>query len=663
MTSLSSISIEKADLNTGTDGIAIAKSVSSTDAGNQFSTIFEGMNKSFNSSEDSKNPAWNNTPNPSYNNQSSNNLANSDNFNTSNANDSSKNTSSNSSDNVSDPASYVQAASLLQNTINTPVQTISSTNKADNSSQAKTIDKVINDNTVSSSTQTAQDKPVNDPRLHSHSSNTSPQIATSIKVSAQNTVFQAKTVLDHAKKALNANDISNNNTNSTVATTANAVAVTATSGSIAVQKTDNSSQLKVAVKADQNLINNISNITQNQNSNTNSTSKLSDLTKQTITQNQTTSNPMQISVTQIKTNIGQNQNISLENVSSNIKETAQKTGQNNTALNKQDSNIKISNQQSVKVPDVQVNVQKQNNTDNQTPQINVQKQDNADNISVQAKVSNQQVAANITDNNAVKPKSDSTVQTKSFDGIKPISDEKNIQTKTNTNSNESNLSQNGEKSGQQQINLADQQIITASQQSSTTNPVTHTEFSTVMDSAKTQNISTDSLVNQISQKAANALAEKSQVSIVLNPENLGKVDINLTSDKGVITAQITAENVQVKDLLSKGLDSLQQNLQDQGININKVVVQVQAPQASTNNHDFQQDSQYKQEQFANNFSNTGSQNSQDSPDKSYNQGTGSNYTNNDAANLSTASNSDVEATQTGADNSVQQQTGRVDYIV
>ncbi len=95
-----------------------------------------------------------------------------------------------------------------------------------------------------------------------------------------------------------------------------------------------------------------------------------------------------------------------------------------------------------------------------------------------------------------------------------------------------------------------------------------------------------SVINQVKNASAQLGANKSEVSINLRPDNLGKVNINLVTQKGELTAQITVENNQARDMLAKGLDSLKQGLSEQGVNVNRVVVNVQDSSSSKGENDF-----------------------------------------------------------------------------
>lgn len=109
------------------------------------------------------------------------------------------------------------------------------------------------------------------------------------------------------------------------------------------------------------------------------------------------------------------------------------------------------------------------------------------------------------------------------------------------------------------------------------------QFDKILNTKQTQNIE-NNILNQIKDKISSDItANKSQITIALRPDNLGKVSIDLISKDGVLTAQITAENNHVKDILTKGLEALRQNMAEQGINVGKLIVNVQEPNSSNNN--------------------------------------------------------------------------------
>lgn len=92
------------------------------------------------------------------------------------------------------------------------------------------------------------------------------------------------------------------------------------------------------------------------------------------------------------------------------------------------------------------------------------------------------------------------------------------------------------------------------------------------------------ILNQINEKMSQVKTGTSEkVEIILKPENLGKVNIEIQSDKGSISATIIAESKQVKELLEKNIDSLKNNFASQGLNLNSVNVKVEETNKSSFN--------------------------------------------------------------------------------
>ena len=118
----------------------------------------------------------------------------------------------------------------------------------------------------------------------------------------------------------------------------------------------------------------------------------------------------------------------------------------------------------------------------------------------------------------------------------------------------------------------------------------HTEK--VSDIIPFKNLQEESIIRQVTDKTVTELNnDNTNITISLDPENLGRVDINIVSNNGTLTAQITAENNNVRDILDSGLENLRQNLLDQGINIEKIVVNVNNSNDPTNYQNNQQQDQ------------------------------------------------------------------------
>jgi flagellar hook-length control protein FliK len=76
----------------------------------------------------------------------------------------------------------------------------------------------------------------------------------------------------------------------------------------------------------------------------------------------------------------------------------------------------------------------------------------------------------------------------------------------------------------------------------------------------------------ISQIKVRLNADSSHMEIQLNPEHLGKVEINISSKNGAVTAELTAHNEAAKRALEAGLEDLKTALNDTGLKVENVEV-------------------------------------------------------------------------------------------
>lgn len=66
--------------------------------------------------------------------------------------------------------------------------------------------------------------------------------------------------------------------------------------------------------------------------------------------------------------------------------------------------------------------------------------------------------------------------------------------------------------------------------------------------------------------------QQSEVTVQLKPESLGTLQMKVIMENGLITAKFAAETQQVKEILESNLNSLRQNLADQGIKVDQLEV-------------------------------------------------------------------------------------------
>ena len=103
--------------------------------------------------------------------------------------------------------------------------------------------------------------------------------------------------------------------------------------------------------------------------------------------------------------------------------------------------------------------------------------------------------------------------------------------------------------------------------------------------AKPTEVTQNKIIEQIS-KQLEGLQNNSKVNIVLNPESLGKVTIQLIKTGEGLSAQFTVASQEVKDMLMKGLDGLKESLLTQGVGVENVSIKLNDTQKSEYNSDW-----------------------------------------------------------------------------
>lgn len=92
-------------------------------------------------------------------------------------------------------------------------------------------------------------------------------------------------------------------------------------------------------------------------------------------------------------------------------------------------------------------------------------------------------------------------------------------------------------------------------------------------------VSEADIVNQvIDQVKLTAGKELTSIEVMLNPERLGSVHVTVTAKNGILSAQIAAQNEQVKTALENQMTALKENFNNQGIKVEAVEITVMAHQ-------------------------------------------------------------------------------------
>ena len=111
----------------------------------------------------------------------------------------------------------------------------------------------------------------------------------------------------------------------------------------------------------------------------------------------------------------------------------------------------------------------------------------------------------------------------------------------------------------------------------------------------TSRVSEADIVNQvIDQIRLSSGRELTSIEVMLNPERLGSVHVTVTAKNGILSAQIAAQNEQVKTALENQVTALKENFQNQGIKVEAVEITVMTHQFEAGQNFGQNESERKQ---------------------------------------------------------------------
>lgn len=108
-------------------------------------------------------------------------------------------------------------------------------------------------------------------------------------------------------------------------------------------------------------------------------------------------------------------------------------------------------------------------------------------------------------------------------------------------------------------------------------------------------VSEADIVNQvIDQIKLTSGKELTSIEVMLNPERLGSVHVTVSAKNGILTAQIAAQNEQVKTALENQMTTLRENFENQGIKVDVVEITVMTHQFEAGQNFGQNESERKQ---------------------------------------------------------------------
>lgn len=114
---------------------------------------------------------------------------------------------------------------------------------------------------------------------------------------------------------------------------------------------------------------------------------------------------------------------------------------------------------------------------------------------------------------------------------------------------------------------------------------TQASAQTTQKTSQVSQTTSDKIIEQISKQMEN-LQNGSRVNLIMNPESLGKVSIQLINTEEGLSAQFTVATQDAKSLIMKGLDGLKETLLAHGVNVDNVTVKLNEAQDSEYNSDW-----------------------------------------------------------------------------
>lgn len=104
-----------------------------------------------------------------------------------------------------------------------------------------------------------------------------------------------------------------------------------------------------------------------------------------------------------------------------------------------------------------------------------------------------------------------------------------------------------------------------------------------------QPVKSSEVLNQVVEQAKVIMGQdKSEMIIQLKPDHLGKLELKVVTEQGIVAAKFIAENQQVKEIIETNMQLLKDSLQKQGITVDSVNVQVGHDQ-----NEYQQQNSYQ----------------------------------------------------------------------
>ena len=197
----------------------------------------------------------------------------------------------------------------------------------------------------------------------------------------------------------------------------------------------------------------------------------------------------------------------------------------------------------------------------------------------------------------------SKIKDKAVETMTKLQDKNTVLTESQTydsnNSNNTNFGQNNANETVAKLSVETNNFNTTQQQTTESfiNRLETHIASRETISSQNQIINQNDILSQVNAKFEQLQQQaNNKVSIILQPESLGKVSVEIMNTKDGIIAKMTTDTQQVKELFDKNIESLKSNLSAQGVNVNNI--KVECAHESTNNA-----MNFEREQFNQSFNN------------------------------------------------------------
>lgn len=97
-----------------------------------------------------------------------------------------------------------------------------------------------------------------------------------------------------------------------------------------------------------------------------------------------------------------------------------------------------------------------------------------------------------------------------------------------------------------------------------------------------KNLESSDILNQITDKISDIQnSESKKLTVVLRPYDLGRLHIELITNKDGLTTNILAQNDDVRNYIEKNINTLRQQFHDAGINVNNIQIKTSGQEGST----------------------------------------------------------------------------------